>query len=495
MQLEEASVRVVVTALCLDHFPRSGDAALDYLQGLWPLVNKAEVGTLLSINTFLPRWNSINSQDHLVDKLNSDIRSYATADSNVLLTDFATIAADLGHEEALDPRFWYLYKAPFRERFLFAWASRLVDGVAHHLGRSKKLLLLDCDNTLWGGILGEAGPEGIELDAETYPGKPWHDFQRQILELHSRGVLLGLCSKNNEADVLEILESHPAMLIRREHLACWRINWESKASNIAKIAHELNLGLDNIAFIDDSPHECELVRQLTPEVTVLQTPSPSHLITSLLRNYGGFPDAAATEVDLLRTRMYREESQRNRTQEQFADFDAYLSSLELHVEIRPPLPNEIARVAQLTQRTNQFNLTTNRYIESSIAALTASPDALVIVLSVKDRFGDYGLTGAAILKSVSEGSADLSDFLLSCRVLGRRVELAFIARVTELAFQRWDLKKLTAVFNPSVKNQQTREFYETAGFEFLREDDSGARYYCTGKAIDSGSFIGTVSKT
>lgn len=495
VQIEAASARVMVTAMCLDYFTRSraGDEAFTHLRDLWARALEANPGALLSINTFLPKWNAVSHPGVELDELNTAIRRHAGAGSDCLLADFAGIAAIMGHEQALNPRFWYLYKSPFSERFLNEWADRLAEGVAQRLGRAKKLLVLDCDNTLWGGILGEAGFDGIELDGDAAAGKPWQDFQRQILELQSRGVLLALCSKNNEADVLEVLDRHSAMLIRREHLACWRVDWRPKWENIVQIASELNLGLDAIVFIDDSPHECELVRQTLPDVDVLQTPAPAHLLTGLLRNYRGFSESPATGEDLRRTELYREEWRRGQAKKQFADFDDYLRSLELCVEVRPPVGAELARFAQLTQRTNQFNLTTRRHTEGDISALASSPDNLALILSVKDKFGEYGLAGAAIVRLQAPDLAGITDFLLSCRVLGRRVEQAFIAGVTALAFEKWPLARLEAAYLPSAKNQQTREFFDAAGFELLAEEADGTRRYRIANPVDKGAFIGTIT--
>ena len=230
--------QLVVTALTLDRLRWGngeggfdGTTAFDYLAGWWERILETD-GLVLAVHTFLPAWDSLGAEDPELLNLNGRVRDWTSTKPRVILTDFDLLARNVGWAHSRDPRFWYLYQAPYQEGFLNAWAVSLATAMGHRLGKSKKILLLDCDNTLWGGVVGEDGLEGIKLDASAYPGRAWFDFQSQVCELQRRGVLVGLVSKNNEADVFEVFDRHPAMRLKREHLASWRINWENKADNI-----------------------------------------------------------------------------------------------------------------------------------------------------------------------------------------------------------------------------------------------------------------------
>jgi len=491
---------VIVTALCLDRL-RWGDgkggfdgtAAFDYLAGWWERILATE-GPFLAVHTFLPAWDSLGADDPELLTLNRSIREWASTQSRVILGDFDSLARTVGLANAREPRFWYLYQAPYQEAFLNAWAISLSADLGHRLGKSKKVLLLDCDNTLWGGVIGEDGLEGIKLDESTYPGRAWFDFQNQVCELVRRGVLVGLVSKNNEADVFDVFDRHPAMRLKREHLACWRINWENKADNIRSLAEELNLGLDSIVFIDDSPHECEQVGGFLPMVDVLPLPGDPWEITSVLGRYNGFPLRQASGEDARRTEMYREESQRRAAQSQFASQEDYLRSLDLKVTVRVAGPEDLGRVAQLTQRTNQFNLATNRYQEAEIERLLDSETDLVLLLEVSDRFGDYGKVGLTIASREGD-RAELRDFLMSCRVLGRRVETAFLATTLDLLFERWETPEVRAAYLPSEKNAQTADFYDRHGGEVISAGDGGRKEYrfVREMPVEISGFVGTIS--
>lgn len=491
---------VVVTALCLDRLRWGaaeagfdGRAAFEFLAALWEKILETE-GLVLSVHTFLPALDSLGAGDPELRSLNTSIREWAGRRSRVILCDFDSIALNVGGAQVREPRFWYLYQAPYQEEFLNAWAVCLASAIAHRVGRSKKLLLLDCDNTIWGGVVGEDGVEGIQLDAGSYPGRAWFDFQNQVLELNRRGVLVGLVSKNNEADVFEVFDRHPGMRLKRGHLAAWKINWENKADNIRSLVTGLGLGLDSVVFIDDSPHECELVRGFLPMVEVLQLPADPWEITSLLANYDGFPLQAASKEDLRRTEMYREESARKVAQSQFGSHEDYLRSLDLRVLVRVACGDDVGRVAQLTQRTNQFNLATHRYQEEDIARLVGSGEDLVLLLEVADRFGDYGKVGAVIASREGD-SVRLRDFMMSCRVLGRKVETAFLGTALGLAFERWNAAEARCAYVPTEKNVQTSDFYDRHGADLLEESAEGRKEYrfVREKPVEISGFIGTIT--
>jgi FkbH-like protein len=330
------------------------------------------------------------------------------------------------------------------------------------IGKQKKCLVLDCDDVLWGGVIGEEGLAGIKL-GQGYPGSPYRELQQEILNLHHRGVILALCSRNNEADVWEVFRSHPDMLLREEDIAASRINWADKPTNLIEIAAELNIGLDSLLFVDDSQAECELVRRALPEIGVLHLPRDSASGHRQRLATGGWFDAPTiSDDDRQRGARYQAEGARTTLRAQSFDLESYFESLEMVAEIRRANRLTIPRVAQLTQKTNQFNLTTLRCSEEEVARLAASDRHDVLTLRLADRFGDSGLVGAAVL-SFEGTSVVLSAFLLSCRVLGRGVEDAFLVKCLARAKSRG---ALTAIgeFRPTAKNHLVRDFYRSRGF-------------------------------
>jgi FkbH-like protein len=471
---------IVVVSLWMDDlFGQRADSfeagpIVERVTGLLDRLIKNTPSTLV-LTSFLPPFFAIggarvgktqNSVLECVREVNRMVESYAQNQERIHVIDLSAISARLGAEASVDPRFWYLYKAPLKNEALSVLASELAQLAVGIRGAAKKVLVLDCDNTLWGGIIGEDGIEGIALDPNSYPGAAFYDFQRQILALKNQGVLISICSKNNEADVLNVLEQHPHSLLRTRDLAAWRINWESKVANLRELADDLNLGIDSLVLIDDSPAECAFVRESLPEVAVLTVPANLYELPGVLRQYRGFDRPQRSKEDEKRTEMYRQERLRRDTRKDFEDLEAYLKALELVVEIAPAKADDLARVAQLTQKTNQFNLTTRRYSQGEIETMAASPNHLVLTMRVRDRFGDYGLTGVGIL-TFAENVAHIDSLLLSCRVLGRQAEFALLSRLIKGAWQRPGVTVVKGYFLPTPKNKQVEDLYDRAGFARL----------------------------
>jgi FkbH-like protein len=344
-------------------------------------------------------------------------------------------------------------------------------------GRGKKVLVFDCDGTLWKGIVGEDGLDGIQIGPGSAPGLVFHEVQSLALGLHKQGVLLGLCSKNNVADVEEVLQHHPGMLLRSQHFAVRRVNWSDKATNLRAIAAELNLGIESLVFVEDSEFEANLVREQLPEVTVLQVPRNIHEYPAMLRrNLGLFYNLSRTEEDRKRARSYAEQAQREEYRQSFAGIDDYLRSLGLAITLYVDAPALVPRVAQLTQKTNQFNLTTRRYTSPEIEQFVACERHIVTAFSVSDRFGDSGVTGAAIIE-VDRGAAtaQIDTMLLSCRVIGRNVELAFFDVLISQLMSR-GIRAVQATYRPTPKNAQVADFYDRLGFTLTRADDTERAY-------------------
>ena len=415
-----------------------------------------------------------DGQLHTIDTLNAAVRTLLQAHAGAYWIDADTCLGRIGEKAYYDLRYWHLGKAPYSLAAVREIADEIFKYVRALKGRNKKVLVLDCDNVLWGGTIGEDGLEGIRL-GQTHPGSGYREFQQEVLNLHSRGVVLALCSKNNEADVWEVFDRHPDMLLGRRHFATAQINWDDKATNLRRIASGLNLGLDSVVFVDDSEFEANLIRQLLPEVEVLRVPSDTGVEhRTLLASCGWFDTLTLSAEDRERGAAYQAEAERQRLRVASDDLETYYRSLEMVPEIRLADPLTIPRIAQLTQKTNQFNLTTRRYSDEEISRLAASDSADVIWLRLRDRFGDAGIVGVCILR-YEDRRAIFDTLLLSCRVLGRGVEDAFVAYCLRRATSR-GCELAVGEYRPTQKNGQVSDFYPRRGFAPLPGDGDGKRF-------------------
>lgn len=328
-----------------------------------------------------------------------------------------------------------------------------------------KAIVIDCDDTLWQGVCGEVGPMGVEID----PGRK--AFQQFLVEQYDAGMLLCLCSKNNEEDVAEVFARRREMPLQREHLAAHRVNWRPKPENLRQLASELQLGLDSFIFFDDNPLECEQVKASCPEVLTLQLPRESEKIPAFLRNVWAFDKQKVTDEDRKRTTFYFENRERDRFRQEAPTLESFLAGLQLRIDIDPLKPGQLPRVSQLTQRTNQFNCTTRRRTEDQISQLWKAGELECLTVAVGDRFGDYGLVGAMMFSATAK-ALTVDTFLLSCRVLGRGVEHSMLRRLGEVALSR-GIPRLDIQFIPSKKNSPALSFLESVAEQFKDAAKSG----------------------
>ncbi len=338
----------------------------------------------------------------------------------------------------------------------------------------KKCLVLDLDNTLWSGVLGEDGISGVKMSGD-YPGNAFMYFQEALVALADSGIIITVCSKNNEADVLELWATNPFVKLGPQQISAYRINWQNKADNIRELAKELNIGLDSMVFIDDNPTERELVRQQLPMVSVPEFPKrPYELMqfyASLVNDY--FRAYRLTDEDLAKTQQYKANAQRASEQSKFVDLSDFIRSLNITIDIIRANEFNISRIAQMSQKTNQFNLTTRRYTEADINTFIDS-GAAVYCISVSDKFGDSGITGAAIVKR--DGiTATIDNLFLSCRILGKNIEDAFVKSLLNLLYDR-GVRQVCAQYIPTAKNSQVANFYDRIGFERI-SDIEGTKNY------------------
>lgn len=395
------------------------------------------------------------------------LRERLTAGSGIHLLDLDSIQANFGVAASLDWRQWYLYRQPFQEKFLAEAAGKIVRMIAASRNAPKKCIVLDADNTLWGGVVGEDGLDGIAIGDE-FPGSAYRDFQRFLLHLRSQGIFLALASKNNEADVWQVFDRHDGMILGRDHISASAINWRPKAEAIPAIAKTLGIGADTLVFIDDNPMEIAQMRRAWPEVTSIQLPDEPAEILPFVQNLTCFDSLDRTEEDRQRADMMLAEEARkglaNLAQGEFQ------RTLELRIRMEPAEDHELGRVAQLINKTNQFNLTTIRRTLDEVRALSRSAHHRLYTLKIQDRFGDYGLTGVVIIDRHDETIWAVDTLLLSCRVLGRGVEGALLALLAQDA-GREAVIAVRARFVPTEKNAPAAGFLADHGFQHLADDD------------------------
>ena len=411
-----------------------------------------------------------------VAAFNSHVLQLAEANPQVKWVDFSEFTSRYAAEDLVNWKYYHMSQTLLNTRLardFQAWWRLVETGLAL---QRKKCLVLDLDNTLWGGVLGEDGVDGIKLGGD-YPGNAYQLWQRALLQLSLNGVILTVCSKNNENDVLEAWQNNPAMVLKREHFSAMRINWDDKATNIQRLADELNIGLDSMVFLDDNPAERELVRQALSQVEVPDFPDKPYQLMpfyrQLVERY--FRIYAVTDEDRAKTEQYRANALRNSEQSRFVDLDSYLYSLDICIDIKPADDHNIPRIAQMTQKTNQFNLTTRRYGEDDVRLLIAHGWP-VFCINVSDRFGDSGITGTIFLEPLADDAVRIDSLLLSCRILGKGIEEAFLKTVLNLL--RLDgIRKVYADYLPTPKNSQTADFYDRMGMTCVATQADGAKRY------------------
>jgi FkbH-like protein len=429
--------------------------------------------TFVLLSTFIPPFrvslpwapnHPVLGREGEVFELNTIIRNFVAERSNRCgIVDFERIAARLGEAATFDRRFGLMMKAPFRQEFVTAAAEEVVRYLRCRFLPPKKVLVLDCDNTLWGGVIGESGLEKIQLDPYEYPGIAYYRFQFEILSIAEKGFLICLCSKNDESSVWQVLDKHAHCLLRRNHIAGYRINWNDKATNVKELALELNLSLDSFVFVDDEPAECELVRSQFPEVSVIQFPTKIYECGGMLSASGFFDRISVNKEDKERTQYYQAEQDRRELQKRHVDTQTFLKDLKMKAAVRPVGNGDVSRASQLCQRTNQFNLTSKRYTEADIASCLDNPDVRMFLLQAEDRFGPIGLSGLIMFRKLN-GTIEVDTFLMSCRIIGRLFDRALFSESMRLLSREWSFETVRGTFVPTPKNKIVSGLWRDYGF-------------------------------
>lgn len=422
----------------------------------------SHAGSLI-VGTLPPVVSSFCQSDRSdVDEMRARWRNELRSMSHVELLDFSAVIERIGTEAARQTDMEVVARSPYSVTAFQEVGIELSRHLRARFRPAKKVLALDADNTLWGGVIGEDGIDGIQL-GDDHPGRSFKLFQQQILRLKNQGILLALVSRNEERDVLEVLNEHPEMLLKRQDFASSRINWQRKSENLKALATELNLGLDAFVFVDDDPANRAEVEENASGVTVLPLPADPTRYCETLGALWCFDSVAVSAEDQARTEMMHQQRERDELRNDTKDQSDYLASLQLRATMRPATERELPRVAQLTQKTNQFNLSLRRRSLDEIRVLAR--EARIFVVSAADRFGDYGLIGVVILRHDGlRETLEIDTFLLSCRALGRGIEQLMLQETLSLA-DRAGLSGLDAPFEIGPRNQPVRDFFKTSGLQ------------------------------
>jgi FkbH-like protein len=398
--------------------------------------------------------------------------------SNISIVNIDKIFVNIGFKQSIDYRFYHSSKAPYTIAFFKNYVSSIETVLLRNNGKLKKAIIFDCDNTLWKGVIGEDGMDGIDMSPTTKTGKFYHLVQRIAVFLSKRGVIVGLCSKNNEQDVLDVLRNHKDMILKEDHIVIKKINWENKADNLRAIASELNIGIDSLVFVDDSNFEINLIKKQIPEIPAIQVPtSISDYPDLILNNVYKYFNLVLNSDDANKTEIYKQQFEREKTKTNFNSIEDYLASLEIELRVVKNDKAQISRIAQLTQKTNQFNLTTYRYTESLVDQYTDDKNYEVYAMFVKDKFGDNGLTGVCIIREDEKNSknAIIDSLLMSCRIIGRNIEFVYLNYIIkDLTVKGYE--NITADYIPTKKNTQVEDFYDKVGFKLIENID-GTKHY------------------
>ncbi len=400
-----------------------------------------------------------------VRKLNMLLMDLARQNPGLFVYDLASLQGKSGYANNFDPKMYYQADLVFSLDFLVPVAKSITDIILAITGSFKKAIVTDLDNTLWGGIIGDDGVEGIEIGSLGI-GKFYSEFQQWLKELRNRGILIAVCSKNTESIAKEPFTNHPDMVLRLDDIAVFVANWETKVENIRYIQSVLNIGMDSMVFIDDNPFEREMVKSAIPEILVPSLPEDPVEWLLYLRGLNLFETASFTEEDQVRTTQYQVEQKRGNLQQGFTNEQEFLESLDMVAVVGPFDRFSIPRIAQLSQRSNQFNLRTVRYTEEQVASISSSPEFMTLSFTLEDRFGKYGLISAVILQAISENEIFIDTWIMSCRVLKRGMENMTLNNIVKLAEQK-GYKIITGEYIPTKKNEIVKNHFRDLGFDFV----------------------------
>jgi FkbH-like protein len=408
---------------------------------------------------------------NLIGGINRELAEFVLGSGDVLL-DVAGLAETVGLADWHNTQLWNMAKFSFSDELIPLYADHVGRTIAAIRGKSKKVLILDLDNTVWGGVIGDDGLEGIQIAQGDARGEAHLAVQRLALDLRQRGIVLAVSSKNTDEVAREPFLKHPEMLLKLEHIAVFQANWNDKATNIQAIAEELSLGLDAMVLLDDNPVERGLVRKLLPQVAVPELPEEPAWYARTLAAAGYFEAIAFASEDLKRADFYQDNAKRVSLQKQVGGVDAYLASLDMTITFQPFDATGRARIVQLINKSNQYNLTTRRYTDPEVTEAENDLEVFTLQVRLADIFGDNGMISVVICRPGEAGVWNIDTWLMSCRVLGRKVEHMVLREILKHA-QAKGIRKLAGTYRPTDRNKLVIDHYARLGFTKVREDDSG----------------------
>jgi FkbH-like protein len=452
---------------------------LGYLQALRDGIKAGSKAVCIVQNFACPVETIFGSLDralpgtprNLIDGVNRELAEVLLGSGDVLM-DVAGLAETVGLADWHDTHLWNMAKFSFSDEAIPLYADHVARIVAAIRGKARKVLILDLDNTVWGGVIGDDGLEGIKLAQGDPEGEAHLEVQRLALNLRQRGVLLAVSSKNTDEVARGPFEKHPEMLLKLDHIAVFQANWNDKATNIQAIAQELSLGLDAMVFLDDNPVERGLVRKLLPQVAVPELPDQPAYYARTLAAGGYFEAVSVSGEDLKRALLYQDNAKRAELQRQVGGVDAYLASLDMTITFQPFDATGRARIVQLINKSNQYNLTTRRYTDPEVTEAENDPAVFTLQVRLADMFGDNGMISVLICRPGAAGEWQIDTWLMSCRVLGRKVENMVLREILKHA-RAAGIGKLHGTYLPTDRNKLVVDHYAKLGFTKAGEDDSG----------------------
>lgn len=475
----------------ISQFPKMSDdpaaiessckSIFEHFKAMWEQLIATYSCPIIQNNFEYPFFRVMGNQDavdphgrvNFVSRLNNAFADFAAGHDYLYINDINYQSADYGLKEWSDPRWWYLYKYALCPDAIPTLAFNVAGIIKSIFGKNRKALALDLDNTLWGGIVGDDGADNLEIGSETASGEAYSEFQQYLKLLRDRGVLLNVISKNDSENAEKGL-SHPQMILKREDFVSVIANWNPKSDNLIRLSNELSLLPESFVFMDDNPAEREIIRQQLPNVSVPEIHEIEDFI-STIDHSGFFEMTAFSADDLKRNDMYRENKKRQELQEQFTDYSEYLRSLQMTAHIGSFEPVYFARIAQLTNKTNQFNLTTRRFSQEEIEAIAADSNYMTLYGSLHDRFGDNGIV-SVIIGEKQDNELQIILWLMSCRVLKRDMEFAMMDAIAAFC-RKNDIKVIKGEYRPTSKNAMVREHYGQMGFTKESEDETGCSHW------------------
>lgn len=414
--------------------------------------------------------SDIHGRVNFITRLNLEFAQYAREHDNLYINDINYQSSVYGLDRWSDEFYWYMYKYALTIAAIPVLAYNVANMIKAIYGKNKKALALDLDNTLWGGIVGDDGVENLEIGKETAIGEAFLEFQEYLQSQKQLGILLNINSKNDIANAIAGLH-HPQSALKQEDFVVIKANWEPKSANLRAMAEELNIGLDSIVFVDDNPAEREIVYQQCPEVSAPDMGDRPEKYIRRLDRSGFFECVSLSGEDFGKTEMYRQNAKRAAEEKQFANYEDYLLSLNMKARIEPFIPLYMQRIAQLTNKSNQFNLTTRRYTQSEIERIAQDRQYITLYGSLEDKFGDNGVV-SVVIGHITENVMDIDLWLMSCRVLKRDMEYAMMDELAEAA-KRVSVDTIYGYYYPTAKNGMVRDFYKLQGFDKVSEDEKG----------------------